>query len=121
MDGNAKRAFLCQHVEKRAEDGGPVVETRLPTRGAGYCIDRTRDVLVGVAVESKLLVASACVAQNKDLLHELGVTHVLNVAAALPDSFPEVCDPLPTSLPVYRLCRTLYICTSTCTTTIEKC
>ena len=44
---------------------------------------------VGVAME-RLLVSSQDVAHDKEKLKELGVTHVLNVAYGVPNSFSEV-------------------------------
>ena len=84
--------LYLKHIERRTKEGVPVVETTLATKGAGYCIDSTEDVTVGVAIDGKLLVSSVCVAHNKALLKELGVTHVLNVAAGLSNAFPEARD-----------------------------
>ncbi len=55
----------------------------------GYCPDYSADMNVGVAME-RLLVSSQDVAHDKEKLKELGVTHVLNVAYGVPNSFSEV-------------------------------
>ena len=49
----------------------------------------TPDLTVGVAMHG-VLVGSEEVAHDLSRLNELGVTHILNVAYGIPNSFPDV-------------------------------
>ena len=57
--------------------------------GLGFCPDLTKDYGVGVALP-RLLIASADVANDLSHLSTHKVTHILNTAAALPNTFPNV-------------------------------
>ena len=57
--------------------------------GLGFCPDLESDWNVGVVMPN-VLVSSQDVAYNKPSLTENGVTHILNVAAGLPNAFPSV-------------------------------
>ena len=73
--------FILQYIEKRTRSGDAVVTSVEESgQGLGFCPDFTPDKTVGVATE-RLLVGSQDVAHNCTRLKELGVTHILNVAA----------------------------------------
>ena len=55
----------------------------------GFCPDLQPDLSVGRALEW-LLVGSQDVAHDLRTLHQLGVTHILNVAWGVPNAFPNV-------------------------------
>ena len=78
-----------EYVEKRDRESGDTTVTEDAGRGVGYCIDLTPDKVVGVATD-RVLVGSQDVAHDWDKLKELGVTHVLNVAYGIANSFSDV-------------------------------
>ena len=57
--------------------------------GLGFCPILSPDMLVGVAMDC-LLVGSQDIAHDFSVLKELGVTHILNVAYGVPNTFPNV-------------------------------
>ena len=61
----------------------------LDSSSCGYCVDHSPDKVVGTAMEN-LLVSSQDVAFDKDLLHSLDVTYILNVGHTLENAFPQV-------------------------------
>lgn len=73
-------------LETREADG----ETKLVEqegKSLGFCPDLRPDKDIGVALP-RLFIASQDVAYDKSALSALGVTHILNVAADLPNAFP---------------------------------
>lgn len=61
------------------------------TKGLGFCPDLQPDFNVGMAMPG-LLIASADVAYDLVSLQQHNVTHILNVAAALPNAFSNVSE-----------------------------
>ena len=59
------------------------------SRGLGFCPDLQPDLSVGRAQE-RLLVGSQDVVHHLETLRGLGVTHILNVAWGIPNTFPGV-------------------------------
>ncbi len=59
--------------------------------GLGFCPDLEPDYNVGVAMTG-LLIGSADVAYDLSALQKHKVTHILNVAAALPNAFTDVSE-----------------------------
>ena len=70
-------------------DSGDVVIQPQAEYGLGFCPDLQPDREVGVAMEG-LLVGSVDVAHDFFLLKQLNVTHILNIAAGVPNAFPNV-------------------------------
>ena len=68
------------YVEKRQEDGQINIEKKEGEQ-AGYVIDLTPDLVVGVLLEDKLLISSQDVPRDLQLLKEYGITHVLNLCS----------------------------------------
>lgn len=60
-------------------------------RVLGFCPDLEPDLTVGRALEW-LLVGSQDVAQDIGTLRQLGVTHILNVAFGVSNTFPNVSE-----------------------------
>ena len=84
-------------VETREADG----ETRLVQKDGkalGFCPDLRPDREIGIPLPG-LFIASQDIAYDKSALSELGVTHILNVAADLPNAFPS--DYVYCSVPMY--------------------
>ena len=77
-----------QFTEIRTDSGDVVIQPR-DELGLGFCPDLQPDREVGVVTEG-LLVSSVDVAHNLALLKQLKVTHILNVAAGVPNAFPNV-------------------------------
>ena len=71
------------------EDASSNIVDVLESSSCGYCVDHSPDKVVGTAMEN-LLVSSQDVAFDKDLLHSLEVTHILNVGYNLENAFPQV-------------------------------
>ena len=84
-------------LETREADG----ETKLVQqegRSLGFCPDLRPDKDIGVALP-RLFIASQDVAYDNSALSALGVTHILNVAADLPNAFPS--EYVYCSVPMY--------------------
>ena len=67
-------------VEKRQGDGEMSLEKK-EGEHAGFVIDLTPDLNVGVLLEDKLFVSSQDVPRDLQLLKQYGVTHVLNLCS----------------------------------------
>ena len=80
--------FLLQYTES-TNDKGETTVTLEANEGLGFCPDLEPDYDVGVAMPG-LLIASADVAYDLSALQKQKVTHILNVAAALPNAFADV-------------------------------
>ena len=63
--------------------------TTVARDGLGFCPDLTKDYGVGVALP-RLLIASADVANDLSHLTTHKVTHILNTAVSLPNTYPHV-------------------------------
>ena len=79
---------LMQFTETWTDSGDVVIQPQAE-RGLGFCPDLQPDRKVGVVTEG-LLVSSVDVAHDLSLLKQLRVTHILNVAAGVPNAFPNV-------------------------------
>ena len=75
-------------MERPDGTGGRSVEQQ-EGESLGFCPDLQPDLSVGRALEW-LLVGSQDVAHELQTLHQLGVTHILNVAWGVPNIFPNV-------------------------------
>ena len=80
---------LSKFIEKKDSSGETLVLKEYED-GLGFCPDlMTQDLSVGVAMDG-VFVGSEDVAQDLSLLRELGITHILNVAYGVPNTFPSV-------------------------------
>lgn len=79
---------VLQFKEMRTDSGDMVIQPQAGY-GLGFCPDLQPDREVGVAMEG-LLVGSVDVAHDFFLLKQLNVTHILNIAAGVPNAFPNV-------------------------------
>lgn len=77
---------MLQYIEK----AGDIVNVEV-AKGLGFCPDLEPDYNVGVAMPG-LLIASADVACDLSALKKNQITHILNVAAGLPNAFDDVSD-----------------------------
>lgn len=77
-------------MERRDKSGASSVEQQ-EARVLGFCPDLEPDLTVGRALEW-LLVGSQDVAQDIGTLRQLGVTHILNVAFGVSNTFPNVSE-----------------------------
>ena len=78
-----------QFKETRTDSGDVVIQPQAEY-GLGFCPDLQPDREVGLAMEG-LLIGSVDVAHDFFLLKQLNVTHILNIAAGVPNAFPNVC------------------------------
>ena len=76
-------------MERRDAAGHTDTVEQLESKALGFCPDFEPDLTVGRALEW-LVVGSQDVAQDLPTLHQLGVTHILNVAWGIPNAFPDV-------------------------------
>jgi protein-tyrosine phosphatase len=72
-------------TECRTSSGDVTMTPHMET-GLGFCPDYNEDWNVGIVMDN-VLVASQDVAYDKQSLIKHGVTHILNVAAALPNAY----------------------------------
>ena len=80
---------MIQFVEGPSEGGGVRPVQQLDSAGLGFCPDLQPDLSVGRAQDT-LLVGAQDVAHDLSTLRRLGVTHIVNVAWGVPNTFPEV-------------------------------
>lgn len=81
--------YIFKYTERTNDKGETIVTNDDTTTGLGFCPDLQPDFNVGVAMPG-LLIASADVAYDLVSLQKYNVTHILNVAAGLPNAFGNV-------------------------------